>query len=193
MSEYPTITGGKSSGAKDQLKRKLGVGTVNTVGFSAGPPGRHRDIWSGDIELPAFDSLLASPGKSAYTLTSFEPIEWLRLQMATAEVDYADLGRVETWLGTALSDTERVTKFVRFIEDEPGTLPTPFLLFGQGGGLAGWQEGRTRGIAAYYAGIDRMPAYTILDWSRQGYTGVLSPSSRRVMRSYLDSNKPEGF
>lgn len=190
MAEYEVI-GGQGTDADEILRRRVEQGRVGSVEFDISPAGACPEIFDEMTGLPTFDSIIKSPGKSAAVRVCIDPIDWLRLQMAATLVRQRRV-YPQDWLREPINRAENTAELVRLFQSGEGSVPAPVLELDREGSIRSFQEGRNRGVAAYYAGVERMPAWFVVNYSMtDGDAYILNVPSGRRVKEYLDSKERE--
>lgn len=174
--------------AQQGLRRFLDRESMNGVEFDLQP--RCPNLWKSETELAIFDGELQNPRRMAFAEVCLMPVDWIRLQIAQGTAGVTDDNSVETWLSRFDPDAGGSSNVGVFVEKLQGDLPTdipiPALRIGRNGGATSFQEGRTRGVAAYLAGLDTMNCLIAADSTRSGVDDALPVPSRFEVRQFLD-------
>lgn len=148
------------------------------------------DIFTEYTDLPVFDSAIKNPHNEAVASVCVPPLDWLRLQMGAAE-SFGGGPATTSWLREPVERVENTQDMVQKIRSGSSDIPRPILELDRDGNITGFQEGRNRGVAAYYAGVDFMPVYFILDQTQTGGKLFLRPPHTHQIREYLNQRRSE--
>lgn len=151
-------------------------------------------VWEDETDLPDFDRELKRGGvQMVWAQVCMKPITFLRLQAAASSARRRDRSvDAETFLREPLmGDATRLREMVRILEAGDRELPHPFVELDEGGDIRGFQEGRTRAMAAYYADLDAMPALVFLNTRKDDGVETVKPPSEFDLSAHLDREAPE--
>lgn len=169
------------------LTERVRSRTFSGVRVPLSPPDDCPDIFADGTGIPMAESAIKSPYREAYVEVCIPPVGWLRLQMAAAEAAWGEPREADQWLAQPVGREENTRDLAQQFQNPPTDIPKPFLELDGEGNITSFQEGRNRGVGAYYAGVDAMPVYIILDLRKNGGIEYASPPPPEKIRRYLDS------
>jgi len=121
------------------------------------------NLWASESALGIYEAEFRNPQKMVFAEVCIDPIDYIRLQAAQgalAPFKERPRTRPDGFLRKFRPDDEESTNVGVFVEKLRGDLPTdipiPIVQFNADAEWTGFQEGRTRGVAAYLAGFDAM-------------------------------------
>lgn len=174
----------------DRLDRIVRRGSVSGVDFRWQPDCP--DVFDEWTDLPMFDSAIRNPHNEAVVEVCVDPVDWLRIQMGASEVFDGRSASVN-WLREPIERRANTRDMVQKMRSGSSEIPKPVVELDRDGNLTHFQEGRNRGVAAYYADVGKMPVYFVLDRTKTGGSLLVNPPSRRRVREYLDQRRSEVF
>jgi len=179
------IRGVDNQDARETLRSKLNAGRISGIeaNFALDCP----PVWDDLTDLPVFDREIKNNGVDmVFAEICVPPLTWLRLQAGAGRTEDA-----ERFLFEPLLRGETLEDMIKEIEGRTREIPKPVLELDRNGDIRPFQEGRTRGVAAFYSGVQRIPVLVMLNTSKSDGKATLSPPSEFRLRGELEQNKPE--